>query len=252
MSVKVISHRGANKVAPQNTLPAFEKSLEIGVDGFETDVHITADGHPIICHNYEINKTSNGKGTISKMTLEQIKQYDFGSYFGKDFEGVKAPTLEEFLTLCENAEIEILNIELKPSKENDMTVVKKTIDMVKDFCLFDKLIISSFSSKMLVEAKKYDRNCRTAYLYSPDKRETYSMWYRAAEFGKEIGVSALHPHKCFVSKSYVKKAHDLGIKVNVWTPDKDSDFKRLIKCGVDGLITDCPEIANECIKKYAE
>ena len=69
MSVKVISHRGANKVAPQNTLPAFEKSLEIGVDGFETDVHITADGHPIICHNYEINKTSNGKGIISKMTL---------------------------------------------------------------------------------------------------------------------------------------------------------------------------------------
>lgn len=251
MSVKVISHRGANKAAPQNTLPAFEASLEIGVDGFETDVHLTADGYPIICHNYEIDKTSNGTGTISKMTLQQIKQYDFGSYFSKDFEGIKAPTLDEFLILCQSAEIEILNIELKPSKENNMDVVKKTIDMVKDFCLFDKLLISSFSSKMLVEAKKYDRSCQTAYLYSPDRREAYSMWYRAAEFAKEIGASALHPHQCFVNKPYVKKAHDLGIKVNVWTPDKERELKRLIKCGVDGLITDCPELAKECIKKYS-
>ena len=74
MSVcKVISHRGANKQAPQNTIPAFEKSLEIGVDGFETDVHMSRDGVPVICHNYTIDETSNGIGAISDMTLEQLR-----------------------------------------------------------------------------------------------------------------------------------------------------------------------------------
>ena len=75
---KVISHRGANKEAPQNTIPAFKKSIEIGVDGFETDIHITADGVPVICHNYTIDETSDGQGNIKDMTLEQLRSYDFG------------------------------------------------------------------------------------------------------------------------------------------------------------------------------
>ena len=61
---KVISHRGANKEAPQNTIPAFKRSLEIGCDGFETDIHLTSDGHPVICHNYTIDETSTGKGEV--------------------------------------------------------------------------------------------------------------------------------------------------------------------------------------------
>ena len=71
----VISHRGANKYAPQNTLAAFEKSVQIGIDGFETDVHITKDEQLVICHNYTIDETSDGEGEISKMTLAQLKGY---------------------------------------------------------------------------------------------------------------------------------------------------------------------------------
>lgn len=249
MAVKIISHRGANRLAPQNTLPAFEAALKIGVDGFETDVHLTSDGVPVICHNYKVNETSDGIGKISAMTYDEFKAYDFGGYFSPDFKGTTAPSLDEFLRLCAGADLEIINIEIKPSLENDMSVVSKTIQMVKDYGLFDKLLISSFSSKMLLVAKKTDKQCKTAYLYSPDKREAHSIWHRAAEFAKEIGACALHPNKCYVTKEYVKKAHDAGVAVNVWTVNKVNEMKKFIEMGVDGLITDCPDVAKTLIEQ---
>lgn len=247
MSVKVIAHRGANKVAPQNTMPAFEAAIEIGIDGFETDVHLTADGHPVICHNYEIDETSNGKGTITQMTLEEFRSYDFGSYYDEKFKDTKAPTLEEFLTLCEKADIDVMNIEIKPSKENDMTIVKKTIEAVKAHGLFDKLLVSSFSAKMLLESKKIDRKCKTAFLYSPKDKIVMKILFSAARFAKALGVSALHPHYTLVTDKYVIKAHELGIKVNPWTVNKEKDIRRMIKFGVDGIITDYPELVNKII-----
>ena len=89
----VLAHRGANKVAPQNTIPAFMKALEFNADGIETDVHLSKDGEIVICHNYTVDETSNGKGLIDELTLAQLKAMDFGFYFNKDFSGVFLPTL---------------------------------------------------------------------------------------------------------------------------------------------------------------
>ncbi len=249
MSVKIISHRGANREAPQNTLPAFKRSFEIGVDGIETDVHLTADGVPVICHNYTIDKTSNGRGAIREMNFDVFKQFDFGSYFNYDFEGTKAPSLDELLSLCENQDMSTLNIEIKPSLEHDVSVVRKTIDMVKEHGLFDKLLISSFSSHMLVEAKKVDRACPTAYLYSADKKETYRMMFRAADFARELGCCALHPQLIYVNQKYIDDAHAKGIKVNVWTVNKEKDIIRLAQMGVDGLITDVPDYTKKVLSE---
>lgn len=247
MSVKVIAHRGACKVAPQNTMPAFEKGLEIGIDGFETDVHLTSDGVPVLCHDYEIEETSNGHGLITSMTLDELRQYDFGSYFDEKFEGTTIPTLEEFLTLCEDDDVEVMNIEIKPSKENDMTVVHKTIEAVKAHGLFDKLLISSFSAKMLLESKKIDKNCKTAFLYSPIDKIVVKILFTAARFAKALGLTALHPHYSLVTDKYVAKAHACGIQVNTWTVNKEKDIRRMIKMGVDGIITDYPELVNKII-----
>ncbi len=247
MSIKVIAHRGACKVAPQNTMPAFEAAVEMNADGFETDVHLTADGHPVICHDYQIDETSDGSGTITSMTLDEFRQYDFGGYFDEKFKGTKGPTLEEFLTLCESADIDVMNIEIKPSKENDMTIVGKTIEAVKAHGLFDKLLISSFSAKMLLESKKIDRKCKTAFLYSPKDKIILKIMFTAAKFAKSLGASALHPHYTIVTERYVAKAHELGIKVNPWTVNKEKDIRRMIKCGVDGIITDYPELVHSIL-----
>lgn len=247
MAVKIIAHRGANRYAPQNTLPAFEKAFELESDGIETDVHLTSDGVPVICHNYNIDGLSNGKGAIREMTLEQFKGYDFGSYFSDKFTDTPAPTLEELLELCANKKLEILNLEIKPPKENDFSIVKKTIDMVKAFGLYDSMLLSSFSANVLIEAKKIDRACKTAYLYSPDKKDFYRVGRRIEKFAREIGACALHPIDMLVSRQMVEKAHNEGVKVNVWTVNKKSSILKFADYGVDGLITDKPEFVRQVL-----
>lgn len=248
---KVISHRGANKEAPQNTLPAFKKSIEIGVDGFETDIHITADGVPVICHNYTIDETSDGQGNIKDMTLEQLRSHDFGSYFHEKFKGTTLPTLEEFLSLCESADIEIMNIEIKPPLDGNMEIVGKTIDAVKQHGLFEKLLISSFDPNVLIECKKIDSNCKTGYLYAPNKAHFYKKTlFGYVKFAKELKVDYMHPHYFAVTKKYVNDLHKNGIKVNVWTVNKPETAEKLLKFGVDGLITDVPQMVNALIERF--
>ncbi len=240
-TVKIISHRGANKYAPQNTLPAFERSVQLGADGFETDVHMTKDGIPVICHNYTINDTSNGMGSISSYTLEELKKFDFGAYYSPRFKGTEIPTLDEFLELVASSDIEIMNIELKSPREKETDIVEKTVDAVKAHNLFDRLLISSFDSRLLVKAKQIDSRCKTGFLYSPNKADALKMLFYPIAYAKKIGADALHPMKVYVNKFYVKAAHKEGIKINVWTVNKESDIEKMIRLGVDGIITDCPD-----------
>ena len=249
---KVISHRGANKYAPQNTLAAFEKSVQIGVDGFETDVHITKDEQLVICHNYTIDETSDGEGEISRMTLAQLKSYDFGSYFSPKYAGTRLPTLDEFLSFVETTDISVLNIELKSPKENETAIVRETIRLVKEHGLFDRLIISSFDPKLLVEAKTIDEKCQTGFLYCPTRM---NMWRdrllkNYVPYARSIGVDALHPHYAFVDEKYVESAHEAGIKVNAWTVDSVKAIENMINCKVDGIITNFPDVTNGLIDKH--
>ncbi len=248
MACKVISHRGANRRAPQNTIPAFEHSIKIGVDGFETDIHITKDGVPVVCHNYTIDETSTGQGEIRNMTLEELRKYDFGSYFHEKYAGTKLPTLEEFLELCESADIEIMNIEIKPPLDGNMEIVKKTIDAVKAHGLFESLLISSFDHNVLIECKKVDPNCKTGYLYSPKQKIFFEkLLFGYVGFAKEIKADYFHPHFSTVNKRFVRRLHENGVKVNVWTVNDEKVAKYLLKCGVDGLITDIPDVMNELV-----
>ncbi len=249
---KIITHRGANKYAPQNTLHAFKKAVEIGTDGFETDVHITKDGEVVLCHNYTIDETSTGKGNIAEKTLAELKSYDFGSYFSKQFQGTEIPTLDEFLSFVETTDISVLNIEIKSPKENETGIVKKTIEATKEHGLFDRLLISSFDPKLLVEAKEIDKNCKTGFLYAPNHLITLTMFWRPVEFAKSIGADALHPQFLFVDKNYVKKAHDAGIMVNPWTVDDPTFIDKMLQAEVDGIITDLPDVVGGMMERYKD
>lgn len=239
----IISHRGANTFAPQNTIPAFQKSIELKVDGFETDVHLTKDGIPVLCHNYTINATSDSKGNITAFTYDELSQFDFGSYFSPAYKGTKIPTVDEFLTLAEKADLKVLNIELKSPKEaKEAEIVELTIDMVKEHGLLDRLLISSFNPELLVRAKEYEPECKTGLLYSPDKRLGWVISRDAVAYAENIGANALHPHEIFVSRNYVDRAHAHGIMVNPWTVDKPKNIEKMLDCGVDGIITNRPDL----------
>ena len=144
-----------------------------------------------------------------------------------------------------------MNIEIKPPLDGNLEIVAKTIEAVKSKGLFDKLLISSFSADVLVECKRIDPECKTGFLYAPTKPHFYkTMFFHYVKFAKEIKADYLHPHFACVTKSYVRNLHKNGIKVNVWTVDNPKIATRLIKYGVDGLITDLPEMANELVEKY--
>lgn len=243
---KIIAHRGANRHAPQNTVPAFKKALEIGCDGFENDIHLTADGHIVVCHNHTVDDTSNGSGKISEKTLAELRSLDFGSYFDKSFAGTKIPTLSEFLELCGG--LDIINIEIKaPEKPND--IAAKTIDMVKAFGLLDSLLISSFSEEILLECKRYEPAVKTALLYCDNSPAYDEISRNPVEYVKRLGCSAVHPHYSEVDEAYIKAFHSAGIAVNPWTVDDEQTIKSFASWGCDSVITDVPDLAGEALNR---
>lgn len=251
---KIIAHRGANVYAPQNTLPAFIRAAELGADGFETDIHLTRDGVPVICHNYTVDETSNGMGSISKMEYSELLGLDFGSYFSEKYKGTRILTLEEFLTVCEKYDIKLINLELKPLREGETgeKLVQTVLDMVHSFGFSNRVIISSFDRVLLKLAKELDPHCKTGFLYHPAFHTLSRQW---AEFtfvpvttAKSLGCESLHPMLPYVTSEYVRRAHKAGLKINVWTVDSERQIKRMKSLGVDGIITDCPDRAKRIIE----
>ena len=242
---KIIAHRGANRYAPQNTIPAFEKAVELGADGTETDVHITKDGHIVICHNDTVDEMSNGTGAIGDYMFDDIRKLDFGSKFSKDFAGVTLPTVEEYLECMKKSDkLSVMNIEIKPNKSEREDIVRKTIEAVKDYGLFDELLISSFDYKMLVEAKKYDPKCKTAYLY-PIYGQVVRRW-----FFQPLHLAQKILGTTFQTFYNNENGPIVAIKVNAWTVDDERDVIQMLENGVDGIITDRPDYVEGIVDRY--
>ncbi len=253
MSCKIIAHRGANKKAPQNTLPAFITAVNEGTDGFETDVHLTKDGVPVICHNYTIDATSDGRGEITSYTLDELKKFDFGSYYSDDFKDTSLPTLDEFLEVAAESSCEIINIELKcPKDSNIARLVEATFRSVKKYGCLDRIIISSFSPEVLKTVKEIDARCKTAFLYPISHPSVCRLVLYPFFIVKQIGCDFIHPASIVVTKKIVNIAHALGLKVNVWTVNEKKTIEKLLDMGVDGIITDKPLETRETINEYEQ
>jgi len=152
MRTKIIAHRGASFIAPENTNTAFRKALEMGADGFETDVQLTKEGEMVIHHNYTIDANSNGQGKISDMTLDQIMTFDFGSFKGEEFAGEKIAVFSDVLAIA--PEFEMVNVELKAPMDRSIPYVKQVAEAIQRAELTDKILISAFDHSLLKEMKE--------------------------------------------------------------------------------------------------
>lgn len=240
---KILGHRGASNLAPQNTKAAFEKAIELGVDGMEIDVHLSKDGELVVCHNYTIDETSNGKGEIGDLTLGELKQFDFGSYFSPEFEGERILTLDEFFEIAKD--LEVLNVEIKAprAKDNVDEIVEKTIACIKKFSVESQVIISSFSGDVLLKSKEVEPQIRTALLYDMMCGCCDAVCQDKIGYAKKLGIDGYHPMVLLVDEDYIKECHDNNLFVNVWTVNEKEAMERLISYNLDGIITDKPEIA---------
>ncbi|KLU60243.1 putative glycerophosphoryl diester phosphodiesterase 1 [Peptococcaceae bacterium CEB3] len=229
--VKVLGHRGAAGTAPENTLPAFEKGLEYGVDGFEFDVQLTRDGEVVICHDERVDRTSDGVGWLKDFTLKELKALDFGVRFGRRAE---IPRLNELLSLLEGRDL-LLNVEVKSSFLVEYPgIVDKVVELLAEYRVLPRSVLSSFDHRVVAEVIRKYPQVATGLLYSSGPLQPWL-------YAKKIGAGNLHPHFAFVDPELVRESHARGIGVNVWTVDEPWVMEKMAAAGVDWVITNYPE-----------
>ena len=229
-NIIIVAHRGFSGVYPENTLLAFQKAVELGVDFVELDVHQTVDKEIVVCHDYTIERTTDGNGYIKEMTYEEIKRYDAGKW--KGYPGEKIPLLKEVFEKFGN-EIKIL-IEIK---ECDVSAL---IKLIKEFRMEKRVIVGSFNLEYIKEVRNLLPIISTALI-------SYEVPENIDQFIK-YGIRKLDINFHNLNKGIVKELVSYGFVVNTWTPDTEEELKKAIDYGVQFITTDRPDILKEIIK----
>jgi glycerophosphoryl diester phosphodiesterase len=243
-----IAHRGASAAAPQNTLSAFKRAIELGADGVELDVHLSADGVPVVIHDFTVDATTDGSGRVADMTLAQLKQLDAGSYFDPAFAGERIPTLEEVLKAIGSRLF--LNIELKTTSLRDNGLERAVAALVERHSADhrqrsgSRVLLSSFNPISLHRAKRIAPHLPVGLLYAPD----LPLPLRRAWLAFLARPEARHPEHSMVNARYMAWARQRGYRVNTWTVDDPAEMRRLVALGVDGIITNVPDVLRNVLE----
>ena len=163
-NILVWAHRGASGIMPENTLPAFAKAVELGADGVELDIQMSADGEIVVIHDEMVDRTSDGKGWVKDFTLEQLRQLDV-SYGHKELGHVCIPTMREVFELLKPTELTI-NIELKTGILDYPGMEEKILILTREYGFEDRVIYSSFNHYSILKIQKLDPSAKTAFLYA--------------------------------------------------------------------------------------
>ena len=236
-------HRGASGHAPENTLSAFLLAADMGANGIELDVHLSADGEAVVIHNDTVDATTNGSGRVSSLTLEELRSLDAGSWFSPGFAGERLPTLQEVFDAVGHRLF--INIEIKVERgHHPLDQEAEVVRLIEDNQMVDRVIISSFAPSSLRRTRKMNPNIPLGLLYS-DKETT---WLPTLLRWLGVPFDALHPRFGMVDARYVKRARQGGKRVNVWTVNTADDMRRMRDLGVDGIITNYPDVLDAVLK----
>jgi glycerophosphoryl diester phosphodiesterase len=236
------AHRGASGHAPQNTLAAFLLAAEMGADGIEFDVHLSRDGEVVVIHDDTVDATTDGRGRVSAMTVAELQALDAGGWFAPAFAGQRIPTLQQVIDAVGHRVW--LNIEIKvEAGYHPLAQEAETVRLIEDNGILDRTLISSFSLSSLRRVRRLNPSIPLGLLYG---RARPAMWLTLLRW---LGVpyDALHPHFGMVDARYVARARRLGAPVNAWTVNEREDMQRLIDLGVQGIITNYPDVLDELI-----
>lgn len=244
--MKIFAHRGASGDYPENTMLAFSKALSIGVDGIELDVHKNKDGHLVVIHDEDVQRTFKGKGLIKDYTLEEIKSFICRKFEFIKNENCKIPTLREVFELIKNEDI-ILNIEAKTDLIH-YDLEQDLLHLIKEYGIEDKILISSFNHKCLSILQNLDANFKYGALYEYEK--DYAPYDNIVEHAKRLNVYSVNISQELVSKEVVDLAHENGLKVFVYTVNKPNSMRKMIEFNIDGVFSDYPDLMNEVLKEY--
>ena len=238
-----LGHRGASAYAPENTLAAFRLAAEMGADGVELDAKVARDGVVVIMHDPTVDRTTDGTGRVSDLTLAELKRLDAGAKFHAKFAGERIPTLEEVFEAVSNQLI--INIELTNYASRGDDLEFKVLDLIAKHNLADRVMVSSFHPLSLRKVKRAAPHIVCGLLYSAD-----SPIYLRQTWGAPLipDLEARHPEYPLVDAGFVRRVHARGQKINVWTVNEEADMRRMIEAGVDAIMTDKPFVLQKSVR----
>jgi len=231
----VIAHRGASGHAPENTMAAFRRAVELGARFIETDLQITRDARVVAMHDPTLDRTTTGKGQVYLQTLAQIRALDAGAWFGgagdKSFAGERVPTLKEILEFAKEHDV-IFYLEIKSGPA--WGVEHAVVAALRDWNASARVVILSFDPASLDSVHRLDTTMMTGLLCEHASGDLVERTVRA-------GARQLVARGNLATSAVVEKAHHAGLQVVAWTINDPERMRRLIATGLDGMITDYPD-----------
>ena len=243
----VIAHRGGAGVSPENTLFAFKRAADLGVDVIEMDIRATSDGALVVVHDAAVERTTDGRGKVNEMTFEQLKKFDAGYRFtpdgGKTFpyrqSGITIPTLEEVF-----AALPLMKFNIEP-KQQTPSLIKPLCRIIRERKMSNRVVVGSFNQTILEEFRKECAEVATSAgpsevskflsFYKTGLSASYSPAMHALQIPESIAGLQV------ITKEFIRAARERNLKVHVWTVNDAAAMKRLLEMGVDGIMTDYPD-----------
>ncbi len=241
MSTKplVWAHRGASGYAPENTLAAFQKAVDLGADGVELDIQLTKDDQIVVIHDEMIDRTSDGKGWVKDYTLEELRAFNYNRT-KPEYKHADIPTMREVFELLKPTGL-FINIEIKTGVVFYEKIEEKILALTKEMGMEDRVCYSSFNHYTVTRIHELKPDAEVGFLYADGPIDMPS-------YGVKHGVNALHPALYNLQyDGFVKECKEKGLKLNVWTVNERPYMEMCCQYGVDAIITNYPDIAKEVV-----
>ena len=226
-----IAHRGASRIAPENTLAAFKEAIEIGVDAVELDLQGTADGQVVVIHDASLDRTTDQSGQIKETSLETIKQADAGAWFNPKFAGEFVPTLAEALVAIADNAIALLEIK-------DVSITKSVVRIVQNMDMVKQSVIISFHSSAIQTVRSLEPRLPTGYIIG--SKENIKPIQLCQQLGL-LGSSLLNVDHRLVTEDFIYEIRRRGITLWCWTVDDIDRMRELQELGIQGITSNRPE-----------
>lgn len=234
---RVVAHRGASAEAPENTLVAFRRAIDVGCRAIELDVQLTSDGHPVVMHDDVLDRTTNGTGPVSACSLEEVRRLDAGAWFGREFAGERVPTLGEALDLAREAGA-FVNVEIKTDRHPYPGIEEAVAEAVLARGLVNRVFVSSFNPATVKRFHAVLPAVGTGVIHLGEPLAEEIAAY--AKFARALGLYV----ECATPEA-VAMAHEAKMSAIAWVVNDAALARQLFDAGVDGVITDDPRALRE-------
>lgn len=231
----IIGHRGFKRLYPENTMVSFKAASTFPIEGIECDVHLTGDKVPVIIHDAELDRTTDGKGKVSAYTWKELQELDAGRYFDEKFKGERIPSLYELTDWLEENTL-TLHLELKEQAEtNDAEFIQRCLRPLREKSLLKRTVISTFCHRYIREIKRNEPMLQTALL-------TKTPFRRGGKYADKVLADGIHIRHGVQASMYYGPWKRQGLTVRAYNVKKEQDYFRCLRSGVTGIITDDPEM----------